>query len=110
MMSRISALAAKSPPQPLPTRGRGLTEQAFAVRELTCNRAAVSHARWNSPLIETDLRHALHSQSGKAGAAGRETPIGPYIADFAWLSARIIVEVDGDSHETLDGRRHDVRR
>jgi very-short-patch-repair endonuclease len=87
-----------------------LTEQAFAVRELTCNRAAVSHARWNSPLIETDLRHALHSQSGKAGAAGRETPIGPYIADFAWLSARIIVEVDGDSHETLDGRRHDVRR
>ncbi len=30
----------------------------------------------------------------------RETPIGPYIADFAWLSARLIVEVDGDSHET----------
>lgn len=149
-----------------------MTEQAFAVRELTCNRAAVSHDRWNSPLIETDLRHALHSQSGEAGAAGfplplvgrvvseanregsflphsnidpktrtrakklrteltkaeaamwnmlrdfrasgarfrRETPIGPYIADFAWLSARIIVEVDGDSHETLDGRRHDIRR
>ncbi|APG85439.1 DNA methylase [Sinorhizobium americanum CCGM7] len=40
----------------------------------------------------------------------RETPIGPYIADFAWLSARIIVEVDGDSHETESGRRHDQRR
>ncbi|ASY70000.1 DNA methylase, putative [Sinorhizobium fredii CCBAU 83666] len=40
----------------------------------------------------------------------RETPIGPYIADFAWLSARLIVEVDGDSHETESGRRHDVRR
>lgn len=40
----------------------------------------------------------------------RETPIGPYIADFAWLSARIIVEVDGDSHETEAGRRHDARR
>ncbi|PTM92812.1 very-short-patch-repair endonuclease [Mycoplana dimorpha] len=40
----------------------------------------------------------------------RETPIGPYIADFAWLSARIIVEVDGDSHETAGGRRHDRNR
>lgn len=40
----------------------------------------------------------------------RETPIGPYIADFAWLSARLIVEVDGDTHETSAGRRHDARR
>ncbi|WP_280137771.1 endonuclease domain-containing protein [Sinorhizobium glycinis] len=40
----------------------------------------------------------------------RETPVGPYIADFAWLSARLIVEVDGDSHETDAGRRHDKRR
>jgi very-short-patch-repair endonuclease len=39
-----------------------------------------------------------------------ETPIGPYIADFAWLAARIVVEVDGDSHETDHGRRHDVKR
>ncbi|OLP44799.1 hypothetical protein BJF95_06765 [Rhizobium oryziradicis] len=40
----------------------------------------------------------------------RETPIGPYIADFAWLSAKIIIEVDGHSHETNDGRRHDKQR
>ncbi|WLR91591.1 endonuclease domain-containing protein [Shinella zoogloeoides] len=40
----------------------------------------------------------------------RETPIGPYIADFAWLSARMVIEVDGDSHETESGRRHDLRR
>ncbi len=40
----------------------------------------------------------------------RETPIGPYIADFAWLAAGIVVEVDGDSHETDVGRRHDLRR
>ncbi len=40
----------------------------------------------------------------------RETPIGSYIADFAWLTARIIVEVDGDSHETTLGRRHDIAR
>jgi very-short-patch-repair endonuclease len=40
----------------------------------------------------------------------RETPVGPYIADFAWLSARVIVEVDGHSHETREGRSHDHRR
>ena len=40
----------------------------------------------------------------------REAPIGPYIADFAWLSARFVVEVDGDSHETEIGRSHDLRR
>lgn len=40
----------------------------------------------------------------------RETPIGPYIADFAWLSKRIVIEVDGDSHETGHGRKHDAIR
>lgn len=40
----------------------------------------------------------------------RETPIGPYIADFAWLSKKIIVEVDGDSHFVGNGPYHDGRR
>jgi very-short-patch-repair endonuclease len=40
----------------------------------------------------------------------RETPIGPYIADFAWLSKKVVVEVDGDSHETAEGRAHDKVR
>ncbi|MEM5491744.1 endonuclease domain-containing protein [Hoeflea sp. AS16] len=40
----------------------------------------------------------------------RETPIGPYIADFAWLSKKLVIEVDGDSHETDQGRAHDQVR
>ncbi len=40
----------------------------------------------------------------------RETPIGPYIADFAWLSAHIIIEVDGDTHATAMGVQHDHNR
>lgn len=44
------------------------------------------------------------------GRFRRETPIGPYIADFAWLSASLIVEVDGDSHETVAGKAHDQAR
>ena len=44
------------------------------------------------------------------GRFRRETPIGPYIADFAWLSARLVIEVDGDSHETAAGKAHDRAR
>ena len=28
----------------------------------------------------------------------RQAPIGPIIVDFAWLSARLVIEVDGGSH------------
>lgn len=38
----------------------------------------------------------------------RQVPIGPFIADFACMNARFIVELDGTHHqETKDG---DVRR
>jgi very-short-patch-repair endonuclease len=33
--------------------------------------------------------------------------IGPYIADFACLAARLIVEVDGSQHGTDGGKRRD---
>ena len=33
----------------------------------------------------------------------REVPIGPYIVDFAWLSANLVIEVDGASPD-LEGR------
>jgi very-short-patch-repair endonuclease len=40
----------------------------------------------------------------------RQHPIGPYIADFACLSARLVVEVDGATHATPDELLHDQRR
>ena len=40
----------------------------------------------------------------------RQTPIGNYIADFAWLSARIVVEVDGISHEMEEQLERDRRK
>jgi len=36
----------------------------------------------------------------------RQVPIGPYVADFACMAARLIIEVDGSQH----GRRDDTRR
>src|ERR1700742_4599216 len=40
----------------------------------------------------------------------RETPIGPYVVDFAWLSARIVVEVDGASHDLLGRSENDPEK
>ncbi|MGV8938080.1 MAG: endonuclease domain-containing protein [Allorhizobium sp.] len=59
---------------------------------------------------EKEMWDLLRDFRSRGARFRRETPIGPYIADFAWLAARIIVEVDGDSHETEHGRVHDRRR
>jgi len=40
----------------------------------------------------------------------RQSPIGPYIADFVCFDPKIVVEVDGDCHETDGGKRHDANR
>jgi very-short-patch-repair endonuclease len=40
----------------------------------------------------------------------RQHPIGPYIVDFACVSARLVVEVDGATHSTEDEVAHDALR
>ena len=40
----------------------------------------------------------------------RQAPIGAYIADFAWLSARIVIEVDGATHEQPETLERDRRK
>jgi len=40
----------------------------------------------------------------------RQVPVGPFIADFACKSARLIVETDGDSHGFDHQQERDVRR
>jgi very-short-patch-repair endonuclease len=37
-------------------------------------------------------------------------PIGPYVADFACLKQRLIIEVDGSQHGNDIDRRHDEVR
>lgn len=59
---------------------------------------------------EREMWDILRDFKPRGARFRRETPIGPYICDFAWLSAKIVVEVDGDSHETENGRRHDMIR
>jgi hydroxymethylglutaryl-CoA lyase len=40
----------------------------------------------------------------------RQSPIGPYFADFYCESARLVVELDGVSHESSQAARHDRER
>lgn len=40
----------------------------------------------------------------------KQHPAGPYIADFACVETKLIVEVDGATHSTEDERAHDERR
>jgi very-short-patch-repair endonuclease len=59
---------------------------------------------------ETLLWYELREFKSAGLKFRRQAPIGPYIVDFACLSVKLIVEIDGDTHETDRGRRHDANR
>lgn len=40
----------------------------------------------------------------------RQAPIGPYVADFVCKRAKLIVEIDGETHFSEAGAVHDARR
>ena len=40
----------------------------------------------------------------------REYPIPPYTVDFCCVALKLIIEVDGEHHQTDEGRQHDQRR
>jgi very-short-patch-repair endonuclease len=48
--------------------------------------------------------------SGLSVKFTRQKPLGHYIADFYCASARLVIEVDGDSHFTDAGGRYDATR
>ena len=40
----------------------------------------------------------------------REYPIPPYTADFCCVALKLIIEIDGEHHQTEEGRERDARR
>jgi very-short-patch-repair endonuclease len=40
----------------------------------------------------------------------RQYPIGNYIADFACISTRLVIEVDGDTHGNDEAEARDAKR
>ena len=62
----------------------------------------------------TDAERRLWSQLRNRQLAGRkfhrQHPIGPFIADFACLEARLVVEVDGGQHFGAEALQADAGR
>jgi very-short-patch-repair endonuclease len=78
-----------------------------------CQTKALGHAR----TMRKQLTHAeviLWSRLRRREQGGfrfrRQHPIGPYIADFACVAAKLVVEVDGETHGSEEEVRHDQRR
>lgn len=55
---------------------------------------------------ETMLWRSLKNR-GLQAKFRRQMAIGPYVADFACVEARLIVELDGRPHDDVDRREHD---
>jgi very-short-patch-repair endonuclease len=48
--------------------------------------------------VEAKLWHELRSRRLDRIKFRRQVPIGPYVADFVCLEAKLIVEIDGSQH------------
>ena len=66
--------------------------------------------RQNMTKAEVILWMYLRRRALNGARFRRQHPIGPFIADFACASARLIVEVDGATHSTPDELAYDARR
>ena len=69
--------------------------------------ARARRLRRDAPHPERRLWRLLRDRRLAGLKFRRQRPVGPFFADFCCLSAGLIVEVDGASH---DGRGHDDRR
>ena len=90
---------------PLQGRGRGWGLSALDIAELQ-NRA---HQMRNNP-TEPEKRLWRHLSNGQLEGFKfrRQQVIGWFIADFLCASAKLIVEVDGDTHDQVSDRERDA--
>ena len=66
--------------------------------------------RQNMTTAEAMLWRALRNHRVDGFGFRRQAPIGPYFADFVCLQRKIVVEADGRTHETADGKVRDAER
>lgn len=66
--------------------------------------------RWPMTRAETILWTRLQRARLMGLHFRKQHPVGPFIADFACVKARLLVEVDGETHWREDERRRDARR
>ena len=65
-------------------------------------RATAKRLRANTTDAERKLWHALKNVPVEGTHFRKQVPIGPYVADFVCLAARLIIELDGGHHSRDD--------
>jgi len=73
-------------------------------------RARAKQLRRTMTRAETLLWRHLKAHRLAAIGFRRQSPIGDYIADFVSHSCKLVVEVDGESHDFEERQRHDKQR
>jgi very-short-patch-repair endonuclease len=66
--------------------------------------------RRNMTRAEALLWQALRNHRLDGHGFRRQTPIGPYFADFVCLQRKLIIEADGRTHDTADAVVRDSER
>jgi very-short-patch-repair endonuclease len=77
------------------------------------SRAAANAKALRRDMTEPKRRlwwHVLHRLPLEGSHFRRQVAIGPYIADFCCLAARLIVEVDGNQHGFEEALARDAKR
>jgi very-short-patch-repair endonuclease len=73
-------------------------------------RLRARHLRRNTTDAEKLLWKRLRKLDLEGSHFRRQIPIGPYIADFALMAARLLIEVDGSQHGEAANQAYDERR
>jgi very-short-patch-repair endonuclease len=100
-------------PCSLPPCGGGLGRGVAAVPHAPVDgrqRRLAKHFRRTMTRAETLLWRYLKAHHLDGLGFRRQVPMGRFIADFSCHSARVIVEVDGESHDFESRQRHDENR
>ncbi len=90
---------------PLQGRGRGWGLSALALAEL---QKRARQMRNNPTEPEKRLWRALSNNQLEGFKFRRQQAIGWFIADFICAPAKLIVEVDGDTHDEVSDRKRDA--
>ena len=72
------------------------------------NTARAQGLRREATLSEKRLWLCLNKRQRQGFKFSRQIPVGPYFCDFLCREARLVIEVDGDSHELAGA--YDERR
>ena len=66
--------------------------------------------RREATAAEAKLWQHLRNRQLNGAKFSRQVPIGPYVTDFVCRADKMVIEIDGATHETLEQRVHDAKR